>query len=90
MITAEELGVTSATVDKPSSNSEVNRLLGNSGTMGEYLGLDKKWSYNIIKQVGNYSESFERDIGVNTPINITRGLNALWKDGGILYSPPFR
>lgn len=90
MITAEELGVTSATVDRPSNNSEVNRLLGNSGTMGEYLGLDKKWSYNIIKQVGNYSESFERNIGVNTPINITRGLNALWKDGGILYSPPFR
>ncbi len=90
MITAEELGVTSATVDNPSRNAEVNRLLGNSGTMGEYLGLDKKWAYNIIKQVGNYSESFERNIGVDTPINITRGLNALWKDGGILYSPPFR
>ncbi len=90
MITAEELGVTSATVDKSSKSSEINRLLGNTGLMGEYLGLDKKWSYNIIKQVGNYSESFERNIGVNTPINITRGLNALWKDGGILYSPPFR
>ncbi|CAB5495633.1 Glutamate Aspartate periplasmic binding protein precursor GltI (TC 3.A.1.3.4) [Bathymodiolus thermophilus thioautotrophic gill symbiont] len=90
MITAEELGVTSKTVDKPSKNAEVNRLLGKTGLLGEYLGLDKKWSYNIIKQVGNYSESFERHIGVNTPINITRGLNALWKDGGILYSPPLR
>jgi len=90
MITAEEFGVTSADVDKPSENAEVNRLLGNSGSMGEYLGLDKKWAYNIIKQVGNYSESFERNIGTNTPINISRGLNALWKDGGILYSPPFR
>ncbi|CAB9541602.1 L-amino acid ABC transporter (Glu/Asp/His/...), substrate-binding protein AapJ [Bathymodiolus brooksi thiotrophic gill symbiont] len=90
MITAEELGVTSKTVDKPSQNSEINRLLGNTDLLGERLGLDKKWSYNIIKQVGNYSESFERNIGVNTPINITRGLNALWKDGGILYSPPFR
>jgi len=90
MLTAEELGVTSATVDKPSNNAEVNRLLGHTGLLGKHLGLDKKWSYNIIKQVGNYSEVFERHIGVNTPINITRGLNALWKDGGIMYSPPLR
>jgi general L-amino acid transport system substrate-binding protein len=52
--------------------------------------LNKKWSYNIIKQVGNYSESFERNIGMDSPVKIARGLNALWKDGGILYSPPFR
>lgn len=90
MISAEELGITSSNVDKPTKNAEVKRLLGRSGTLGKYLGLDKKWSYNIIKQVGNYSESFERNIGINTPINISRGLNALWKDGGILYSPPFR
>ncbi len=90
MITAEELGITSANVDKPTNNAEVKRLLGRSGTLGEYLGLDKKWSYNIIKQVGNYSESFERNIGINTPIGISRGLNGLWKDGGILYSAPFR
>lgn len=90
MISAEELGVNSANVDKPSNNAEVNRLLGNTGATGKYLNLDKKWAYNIIKQVGNYSESFERNIGTSTPINIFRGLNALWKDGGILYSPPFR
>jgi general L-amino acid transport system substrate-binding protein len=90
MITAEELGVTSANADNASKNPEINRLLGNTGTMGEYLGLNKKWSYNIIKQVGNYSESFERNIGMDSPVKIARGLNALWKDGGILYSPPFR
>lgn len=90
MIVAEELGVTSADVDRASNNAEVNRLLGNSGRMGEYLGLHQKWSYNIIKQVGNYAQSFKRNIGVGTPINIARGLNALWKDGGILYAPPFR
>ncbi len=90
MLTAEELGVTSANVDKASNNSEINRLLGHTGTMGKNLGLDKKWSYHIIKQVGNYSEIFERNIGVNTPINISRGLNALWTKGGIMYSPPFR
>lgn len=90
MIGAEDLGISSDNVDQPSNNTEVNRLLGNTGEMGKYLSLDKKWAYNIIKQVGNYSESFERNIGLNTPINISRGLNALWKDGGILYSPPFR
>ncbi len=90
MISAEELGITSTNLDQPTDNAEANRLLGNSASFGEYLGLDKKWSYNIIKQVGNYSESFERNIGASTPINISRGLNALWKDGGILYSPPFR
>jgi general L-amino acid transport system substrate-binding protein len=90
MLTAEELNVTSANIDEPRENPEVNRLLGNSGKMGDNLGLDKKWAYNIIKQVGNYSESFERNIGENTPINISRGLNALWNKGGLLYSPPFR
>ncbi len=90
MITAEELNINSNNVDAPTKNSEANRLLGNTGAMGSHLGLDKKWAYNIIKQVGNYSQSFERNIGTNTPINISRGLNALWKDGGILYSPPFR
>jgi general L-amino acid transport system substrate-binding protein len=90
MLTAEELNVTSANIDEPRENPEVNRLLGNTGKMGDNLGLDKKWAYNIIKQVGNYSESFERNIGTSTPINISRGLNALWNKGGLLYSPPFR
>jgi len=90
MITAEELGVSSNNVDQNTKNPEINRLLGNSGKLHDHLGLDKKWAFDIISQVGNYSEIFERNIGKNTPLNISRGLNALWSQGGILYSPPFR
>ncbi len=91
-ITAEELGVTSANVDemKSSNNPEVLRLLGVEGNQGAELGLSADWAYNIIKMVGNYGEIFERNIGVNTPIGLERGLNGLWTDGGLLYSPPFR
>jgi len=92
MIIAEELGVTSKNVDemKGSSNPEIRRLLGVEGDMGSQLGLSADWAYNIIKQIGNYSESFERNVGVNTPLALERGLNALWSDGGILYAPPMR
>ncbi len=93
MITAEELGVTSknaADLAKNSDNPEIQRLLGVTGHLGKMLGLDPKWAYNIITQVGNYSESFEKHLGVNTPLGIKRGINALWTNGGILYSPPFR
>ncbi|SMF05156.1 L-glutamine-binding protein /L-glutamate-binding protein /L-aspartate-binding protein /L-asparagine-binding protein [Tistlia consotensis] len=93
MITAEEDGVTSKNVDEmktSSDNPEVKRLLGVEGEMGAMLGLPNEWAYNIIKSVGNYSEVFERNVGVKTPLGLERGLNALWKDGGILYSPPFR
>jgi general L-amino acid transport system substrate-binding protein len=98
MIIGEELGITSANVDemKSSKNPEVLRLLGvntvrdTGAGYGQWLNLSDDWAYNIIQQVGNYSESFERHIGPNTPINIQRGLNALYKDGGILYAPPFR
>jgi len=93
-ITAEELGVTSANVDemKSSNNPEVLRLLGVEGNQGAELGLSADWAYNIIKMVGNYGEIFERNIGVNTPIGLARGQNALWNadDPGLLYSPPFR
>ncbi len=91
-ITAEEKGVTSANVDemKNSKDPEVLRLLGVEGSQGEELGLSKDWAYNIIKSVGNYGEIFERNIGVNTPIGLERGLNALWTNGGLQYSPPFR
>jgi general L-amino acid transport system substrate-binding protein len=58
--------------------------------MGQNLGLDADFAYNIIKQVGNYGEVFERNIGINTPLKIERGLNALWTKGGLQYSPPFR
>ncbi len=93
MITAEELGVTSknaASLAKNSKNPEIQRLLGVNSNLGKMLGLDAKWAYNIITQVGNYSESFEKHLGLNTPLGIKRGINALWTDGGILYSPPFR
>ena len=90
MIEAEELGVTSRNIYSASDDPKINKLLGKEGKLNQYLGLDSQWSFNIIKQVGNYSESFERNIGASTPLNISRGLNALWKDGGILYSPAFR
>jgi general L-amino acid transport system substrate-binding protein len=92
MIIAEELGVTSQNVDemKNSPNPEIQRLLGVSGDFGEMLGLSKDWAYNIIKQIGNYGESFERNIGSETDIGLERGLNQLWTKGGILYAPPFR
>ncbi len=93
MIVAEELGVTSANVDDMRANSknpEIRRMLGVEGDFGPMFGLSTDWAYNIIKQVGNYGESFERNIGVNTPLGLPRGLNQLWNKGGILYAPPFR
>ena len=66
------------------------RLLGVEGNRGAELGLSADWAYNIIKAVGSYGEIFERNIGVDTPIGLERGLNALWTDGGLQYSPPFR
>ncbi|MEL6998493.1 MAG: amino acid ABC transporter substrate-binding protein, partial [Pseudomonadota bacterium] len=93
LITAEELGVTSANVDEMkagTNNPEINRLLGSEGTLGEMLGLDKEWAYRIVKTQGNYGEIFEANIGPSTAIGLGRGLNALWTDGGILYTPPFR
>ena len=91
-VTAEEKGVTSQNVDemKSSKDPEILRLLGVEGNQGEELGLPGDWAYQIIKQVGNYGEIFERNIGPNTPIGLERGLNALWTDGGLQYSPPFR
>jgi general L-amino acid transport system substrate-binding protein len=93
MKTAEELGVTSSNVVSlaaSAKNPEVSRLLGSAGNMGENLKLDAKWAYNIIKQVGNYGESFERNVGMDSPLKIERGVNALWTNGGLQYSPPFR
>ena len=91
-VTAEELGVNSSNVDKMknSNNPEIRRMLGSDGSQGAELGLSNDWAYQIIKQVGNYAEIFENNIGVNTPLGIERGLNALWTKGGLQYSPPFR
>tara|TARA_B110000093_G_scaffold183194_1_gene232667 strand:+ start:2665 stop:3684 length:1020 start_codon:yes stop_codon:yes gene_type:complete len=94
LITAEELGVTSANVAQHSSeagkNPEVNRLLGTEGDLGGMLGLDLAWASRAIAVNGNYGEIFEKNIGVNTPIGIARGLNASWTEGGLIYSAPFR
>ena len=92
MINAEELGITSQNVDEmlKSKDPTVQRFLGVIEGNGASLGLDEKWAYNIIKQVGNYGEVFERNVGVNTTLGIERGLNALWTNGGLMYSPPFK
>lgn len=92
LINAEELGLTSANVDEAlqSTNPNVQRLLGVTPGAGKNLGLDEKWAYNIIKQVGNYGESFERNVGQDSPLKIKRGLNAQWNEGGLLYGLPVR
>ncbi len=91
-VNAEEMGVTSANVDEMMSSSDpsVQRFLGVSGNMGELLRLENNWAYNIVKQVGNYGEVFERTVGTGSPLNIDRGLNALWTEGGLQYAPPIR
>ena len=92
LINAEELGITSKNVDEmlKSTNPKIQRFLGVTKGNGESLGLDEKFAYNIVKMVGNYGEVFERNVGVNTQLGIERGLNALWTDGGLMYSPPFK
>lgn len=92
LVNAEELGVTSANVDemKSSANPGVRRLLGVEGDKGKDLGLSNDWVYAIVKQVGNYGELFERNVGAQTPLKIERGLNALWNQGGLQYAPPVR
>jgi general L-amino acid transport system substrate-binding protein len=92
MLEAEEAGITSQNVDEmlKSENPSIKRILGVTPGMGKALGVDEKWVYNIVKQVGNYGESFERNVGVGSPLKIERGLNALWTKGGIQYAPPIR
>ncbi len=92
MVDAEELGVAKANVDerKKSDDPEAKRLLGAEGQYGEALGLSNEWAYRIIKHVGNYGESFERNLGQASPLKIARGLNALWMKGGLQYAPPIR
>jgi len=89
---AEEKGVTSANVDeaKNSSDPTVLRLVGATPGMGANLGLDEAWAYNIIKQVGNYGEIYERNVGMESKLELPRGLNAMWIKGGLMYSPAFR
>ena len=92
LVEAEELGVTKANIDemKGSQNPEVRRLLGVEGDLGKMFGLPTDWAYQAIKANGNYGEIFAATIGEGTPSNLARGLNAQWKDGGLMYAPPFR
>lgn len=93
MVEAEELGVTSANIDQlkqTSKNADVKRLIGTGEDMGKMIGLDKDWSYRIVKQVGNYGESWTKYFGPNSKLNLPRGLNRLWTDGGLMYAPPIR
>ncbi|KAA0010806.1 amino acid ABC transporter substrate-binding protein [Billgrantia pellis] len=92
MINAEEMGITSANVDErlDSDNPDIARLLGRDGNYGEAMGLEADWAYRIVKQVGNYGEVFERNVGAGSDFGIERGQNALWTDGGLHYAPPVR
>ena len=92
MVTAEEFGVTKANVDEmmKSTNPEIKRLLGTEGNFGEAIGLTSDWAARIIKHVGNYGESFDRNVGAGSRLKIARGVNALWSKGGLQYAPPIR
>lgn len=93
VILAEEKGITSQNIDqvlKTSKDIEVLNLLGKTGDIGPQLGLDNRWGYRVIKSVGNYGEIFNRHFGLGTPINMERGLNRLWNQGGALFAPPFK
>jgi general L-amino acid transport system substrate-binding protein len=92
MIEAEEYGITSKNVDEmlKSDNPTIKRILGVTPGMGKALGVDERWVYDIHKQVGNYGESFERNVGMGSPLKIDRGFNRLWTQGGLQYAPPIR
>lgn len=92
MIAAEDMGITSKNVDEmlTSKDPNIQRFLGVTPGNGKALGLDEKWAYNIVKKVGNYGEVFEQNVGEKTKLGLKRGLNAQWKDGGLMYAPPFK
>jgi general L-amino acid transport system substrate-binding protein len=93
MLEAEMYGVTSKNVDDMKANSDnpkIKRLLGVEGKFGDAVGLSNDWAYNIIKDVGNYGEIFDKDVGKDSPLKIDRGLNALWTKGGLQYGMPVR
>ena len=93
MIEAEELAITSANIDglkASSSDPAIRRFAGSGDDLGRFLGLDKDWSYRIVKQVGNFGESFERNLGARSSVKLPRGRNGLWTQGGLLMSPPLR
>ena len=89
---AEELGVSSQTIEESlkSPKPEVRRLLGSDGNFGEQMGLTKDWAARVIRLVGNYAETYDRNVGIKSKLGIPRGINQLWTNGGILYAPPVR
>ncbi|NJK65297.1 MAG: amino acid ABC transporter substrate-binding protein [Microcoleus sp. CSU_2_2] len=92
-IEAEDLGINSANVDQIAASStdpNVKRLLGKEGDLGKGLGLPNDYAARIVKKVGNYGEMYDRNIGPKSTLKLDRGQNKLWKDGGLMYSPPFR
>jgi general L-amino acid transport system substrate-binding protein len=92
MVDAEELGINQKNLDDmaKSDKPELKRVFGTDGNLGEQLGLTKDWVYRIVKGVGNYGETFDRNVGAGSKLGIARGLNALWNKGGIQYAPPIR
>ena len=90
-VLAEEKGVTRANVDaqKQSPDPEVRRMLGGTAGLSKQLGVNDDWGYQVIKAVGNYGEIYDRTLGEGSPLKLPRGLNKLWSDGGLIYSPPF-
>lgn len=91
-IAADELGITSKNVDEflASENPEIRRMLGVEDKLGEGLGLANDYLVTVLRAVGNYGQIYDRNLGVETTINLERGLNQSWEAGGLLYSPPFR
>lgn len=92
LVEAEEYGITQANVDtiKGNGDPQIGRMLGATEDLGKHLGLDKEWLARSIKAVGNYGEMFERNVGPKTSINLPRGLNRLWNNGGLMYAAPLR
>lgn len=92
LLNAEELGISTETIDEAvaSDRPEVRRFVGKDGAFGEQLGIDANWAEQMIRQVGNYAEIYERNLGTQSPLGIPRGMNQLWSRGGIQYAPPVR
>jgi general L-amino acid transport system substrate-binding protein len=92
LINAEDLGLNAMNVEqmKAGDNPEVRRMLGTESDFGKTLGLENDWAVNIVSAVGNYGDIYERNVGLKTPLGIPRGLNALWRNGGLIYAPPIR
>lgn len=92
MIEAEEYGITSKNAQEmlKSSDPNVQRILGTTPGMGKNLGLSNEWAFSVVSQVGNYGETFERNVGADSPLKLQRGLNATWRDGGLMYGWPIR